>query len=49
MNTQSASHTVRVQPSPASVLEHTFVLSFPLKVASLVRRNWLPADLNLTT
>jgi hypothetical protein len=24
-------------------------LSFPLKVASLVRRNWLPADLNLTT
>jgi hypothetical protein len=26
-----------------------FFLSFPLKVASLVRRNWLPADLNLTT
>ena len=29
--------------------DHIVELSFPLKVASLVRRNWLPADLNLTT
>jgi hypothetical protein len=33
----------------AAVVLVWFILSFPLKVASLVRRNWLPADLNLTT